>query len=177
MTLHVCVAGPAAPVFSALIREVHALNPDMPTFDVTTTSAQIDNALALDRILALLITLSGILAGVVAIAGLYGIMAFTVAASTRAIGIHMALGADRFNVLRQVLIKSASLVWIGIALGAPAALWTARFAASFLYGLSASDPITYAVFSLLLSAIALAAAWIPARRAANVDPMVVLRYE
>jgi ABC-type antimicrobial peptide transport system permease subunit len=89
----------------------------------------------------------------------------------------MALGADRFNVLRQVLMKSASLVWIGIALGIPTALWAGRFAASFLYDLSASDPGAYAVFSLFLSAIALAAAWIPARRAATVDPMVVLRYE
>jgi predicted permease len=177
MTLHVRAAGPAAPVFSALVREVHALNPDMPTFDVMTASAQIDNALALDRMLALLTTLFGILAGVVATAGLYGIMAFTVAAKRRDIGIRMALGADRSNVLRQVLLESAALVWIGIALGIPAALWAGRFATSFLYDLSASDPITYAVFSLFLSAIALAAAWIPARRAATVDPMVVLRYE
>jgi predicted permease len=177
MTLHVRAAGPAGPVFSALVREVNALNPGMPTFDVMTTAAQIDNALALDRMLALLTTLFGILAGVVAITGLYGIMAFTVAANRRDIGIRMALGASRSNVLRQVLMESASLVWIGIALGIPAALWAGRFAASFLYGLSASDPITYAVFSLFLSAVALVAAWIPARRAATVDPMVVLRYE
>jgi putative ABC transport system permease protein len=109
--------------------------------------------------------------------GLYGVMAFTVAARTREIGIRMALGASHTRVLWQVMGESAALTLFGIALGAPAALWASRAVGSFLYGLSASDPWTYALLSATLAGVALSAAWIPARRAAGVDPMVALRYE
>jgi putative ABC transport system permease protein len=108
---------------------------------------------------------------------LYGVMAFTVAARTREIGIRMALGAGRARVFRQVLGESAWLTAIGIALGVPEAWWASRFAASFLYELSAADPATYVGLALVLAGIALGAAWIPARRAASGDPMVALRYE
>jgi putative ABC transport system permease protein len=114
---------------------------------------------------------------VVAAVGLYGVMTFVVAARTREIGIRMALGAGRARVLRQVMGESAVLTALGIALGVPGALWASHGLGSLLYGLSATDPWTYALLVVVLSAIALCAAWIPARRASRVDPMVALRYE
>ena len=139
--------------------------------------SQLDRTIALDRLMALLTTLFGVLAVVLAAIGLYGVMAFTVAARTREIGIRMALGANQARVLRQVMGESAALVVIGIAAGIPGALWTSRVVGAFLYGLSATDPWTYFVLTAVLAGIALSATWIPARRAACVDPMVALRYE
>jgi ABC-type antimicrobial peptide transport system permease subunit len=89
----------------------------------------------------------------------------------------MALGASHARVLGQVMGESAALILIGIALGVPAALWASRSVGAFLYGLSATDPWTYALLSAVLAGIALSAAWIPARRATRVDPIVALRYE
>jgi predicted permease len=177
MTLHVRVAGETAPVMSALIREIHAIDPNLPAFNVTTTAAQLDRSLVLDRLMAMLTSLFGALAALVAVVGLYGAMAYAVAARTREIGIRMALGAGRSRMLGRVLAESAALTVIGLALGVPVALWAARFAAAFLYGLSPSDPLTYVALALALTGVALSAAWIPARRAATVDPMVALKYE
>jgi predicted permease len=176
-TLHVRVAGNATPVISALIREVHALDPNLPAFNVTTMAEQLNRTIALDRLMATLTALFGLLAVALAAVGLYGVMAFTVAARTREIGIRMALGASHARVLGQVMGESAALTLIGITLGVPATQWASRAVGSFLYGLSATDPWTYAILAAALAAIALSAAWIPARRAARVDPMVALRYE
>lgn len=177
MAMHVRTAGSTAPAISALTREVRSLDRNVLVRDVTTMAAQIDRSIALDRLMASLTALFGLLAVVLAAVGLYGVMAFTVAARTREIGIRMALGADRARVLGQVLRESAVLTIMGIALGVPGALWASHAVGSFLYGLSATDPWTYAVLAIVLGGIALSAAWIPARRAANVDPMVALRYE
>jgi putative ABC transport system permease protein len=177
MALHVRTAGSAAPAISALMREVRSLDRNVLVRDATTMAAQIDRSIALDRLMASLTALFGLLAVVLAAVGLYGVMAFTVAARTREIGIRMALGADRARVLGQVLRESAVLTMMGITLGLLGALWASRAVGSFLYGLSATDPWTYAVLAIVLGGIALSAAWIPARRAADVDPMVALRYE
>ena len=118
-----------------------------------------------------------LLAVVLAAVGLYGVMTFSVTARTREIGIRMALGAGQSQVLGQVMAESVALVALGIALGVPATLWAARLVASFLFGVSATDAATYVVLGVALAAVALGAAWIPARHAARVDPMVVLRYE
>jgi ABC-type antimicrobial peptide transport system permease subunit len=159
------------------MREVRLLDRNVLVRDVTTMAAQVDRSIALDRLMASLTGVFGLLAVVLAAVGLYGVMAFTVAARTHEIGIRMALGAGRARVLGQVLRESAVLTIMGIALGVPAALWASRAVGSFLYGLSATDPWTYAVLAIVLVGIALSAAWIPARRAADVDPMVALRYE
>ena len=127
--------------------------------------------------MAALTALFGLLAVVLAAVGLYGVMAFAVSARTREIGIRMALGAGQARVLTQVMRESAALTSIGIALGVPGALWASRGIGSFLYGLSAADPWTYVALAVVLAIIALGAAWIPARRAAQMDPMVALRYE
>ena len=176
LTLHVRIAGSATPVIAALIREVHTLDPNLPV-NVTTMATQLNRTIALDRLMAMLTSLFGLLAVVVAAVGLYGVMAFSVAARTREIGIRMALGAGRGRLLGQVLGESAVLTAIGILLGLPMALWASRAVGSFLYGLSATDPWTYAAVAMVMSAVTLTAAWIPARRASMVDPMVALRYE
>jgi predicted permease len=177
ITLHVRVAGPTTPVIAALMREIHALDPNLPAVDVTTMAAQLNRTIALDRLMAALTALFGLLAVVLAAVGLYGVMAFAVSARTREIGIRMALGAGQARVLTQVMRESAALTSIGIALGVPGALWASRGIGSFLYGLSAADPWTYVALAVVLAIIALGAAWIPARRAAQMDPMVALRYE
>jgi predicted permease len=177
ITLHVRVAGPTTPVIAALMREIHALDPNLPAVDVTTMAAQLNRTIALDRLMAALTALFGLLAVVLAAVGLYGVMAFAVSARTREIGIRMALGAGQARVLTQVMRESAALTSIGIALGVPGALWASRGIGSFLYGLSATDPWTYVALAVVLAIIALGAAWIPARRAAQMDPMVALRYE
>jgi predicted permease len=177
VTLHVRVTGETAPVISALTREIHTLDPNLPAFNVTTMAAQLNRTIALDRLMATLTALFGLLAVALAAVGLYGVMAFAVAARTREIGIRMALGAGHARVLWQVMGESAALTAIGIALGVPGALWASRGVQSFLYGLSATDPWTYAVLALALAGTALTAAWIPARRAAQVDPAIALRYE
>ena len=177
MTLHVRVAGAAAPVISALTQEVRTLDRSLPIFNVTTMSAQLDRTIALDRLMATLTAVFGILGVVLAVVGLYGVMAFTVAGRTREIGIRMALGADPSRILGQVVIESVVLTAIGITLGTLGALWMARLVGSLLYGLKATDPWTFALVVFLLAGIALSATLIPARRAALVDPMVALRHD
>jgi predicted permease len=177
MTLHVRVTGATTPVISALMREVHALDASLPVVEVTTMSAQLDRTIALDRLMARLTALFGVLAVVLAAVGLYGVMAFVVAGRTREIGIRMALGAGPARVLGQVMTESIVLTASGIALGVLGALSAARLVGSFLYGLKATDRWTYAALALLLAGIALSAAWIPARRAAQLDPMVALRHD
>jgi putative ABC transport system permease protein len=177
MTLHVRVSGQTAPVIAALIAEIRTLDANVPVYNASTMAGQIDRTLALDRLMALLTALFGVLAVAIAAIGLYGVMAFMVAARTREIGIRMALGATQARVLRHVLVESAALVFIGVAVGVPAALGASRVIRSFLYGLSPTDPWTYAALAAVFAAIALSATLIPARRAAGVDPMVALRYE
>jgi predicted permease len=175
MTLHVRVSGATTQVISALMSEVHALDASLPVVEVTTMSAQLDRTIALDRLMAMLTALFGVLAVVLAAVGLYGVMGFVVAARTREIGIRMALGAAPARVLGHVMKQSIVLTASGIALGILGALSAARLLGSFLYGLKATDHWTYTVLALSLAVIALSAAWIPARRAAHVDPMVALR--
>lgn len=176
MTLHVRVDGPTEPVMSALLREIRMLDSNA-TPEVTTMAAQINETLAVDRLMAMLTVLFGLLGGALAAVGLYGVVAFTVAARTREIGIRIALGATHGRVLRQVVKESAVLTALGIALGISGALWASKGVGSFLFGLSPTDPWTYAALAALLAGIALSAAYIPARRAARVDPMVVLRHD
>jgi predicted permease len=177
VTLHVRVAGDPAPVIGALRLQIQSLDPNLPVRDITTMAEQINRTIALDRLLALLTALFGFLAVALAALGLYGVMTFMVAARTREIGIRMALGANRGRVLFQILRESAVLTLIGIGVGVSAALWTSRAIGSQLYGLRATDHVTYATLAFALAAVSLAAAWVPARRAADVDPMIALRYE
>ena len=119
----------------------------------------------------------GALALVLACIGLYGLLSYEVARRTRELGIRMALGAQQRDLLRLVVGQGILLVLIGAAVGIAAAIGVTRFMATMLYGVHANDPLTFAGVAILLTLVALAACYIPARRAMRADPMVALRYE
>jgi ABC-type antimicrobial peptide transport system permease subunit len=138
---------------------------------------RIGGKLEQERLFAQAYTLFGTLALLVASVGLFGLMSYNVARRTNEIGIRMALGAQRADVVGMVVGESMTLVLIGLAAGLGIALAAGRFVKALLYGLSATDPITILFASLLMATVAALAGYLPARRAARVDPTVALRYE
>jgi putative ABC transport system permease protein len=145
--------------------------------DFRTMHEQVDDSLSAERSVALLASSFGLLAALMAAVGVYGVLAYTTAQRTREIGIRIALGATRTTVLRMVLTEVLWLAGIGIAVGLPTSLLLTRTIRSQLFGISNNDPLTLCAVIFLVSALALASAALPARRAARVDPMVALRYE
>ncbi|MBC8166020.1 MAG: FtsX-like permease family protein [Bryobacteraceae bacterium] len=139
--------------------------------------SQINQNLKIERAVATLSSFFGLLATVLAAIGLYGVMAYTVTRRTREIGIRVALGAERSAVLWLVLREVALMTASGLACGIPAAWYLSRFVQSQVYGVTPHDPGTLAATTLLLALIAFAAGFIPARRAAGIDPIAALRYE
>lgn len=129
------------------------------------------------RFRAILLSAFGALALFIATIGVYGVISYWVAQRTHEIGIRMTLGAERRDVLRLVLGQGARLALVGVLVGVAVALGLTRLMADMLYGVKASDPLTFAATAALLLLVALAACYIPARRAMRVDPMVALRYE
>jgi len=176
-TLCVRTSGTPHNLIAAIRREVRALDPNLPVFDIKTFEDQVNESVSQERLVAMLSSFFGFFALLLASLGLYGVMAYAVARRTREIGIRMALGARAGNVLRLVLGETLLLVLIGIALGLPAALAATRLTEGLLFGLTATDPFTIALATLVMIAVASLAGWMPARRAARVDPMVALRYE
>lgn len=150
---------------------------DLALYRVSTQTQAIDRQLSSERITAQLSSFFGLLALVLACIGLYGLLSYEVTRRTREIGIRMAVGARWHNVIRLVLLKAVGLIAVGAIVGIAAALGVTRFLTSFLYGVKAGDPITLLAVAALLVLVALAACYIPARRAAKVDPLVALRYE
>jgi predicted permease len=176
-----CVAVRTAgnlPGLTARIRdEFRAIDPALPILSIDSMEQDVDKTLVQERIIAWLSTFFGGLALVLACIGLYGVMSYTAARRTSEIGVRLALGASRANVLRMVLKESLLLVAIGIALGVPATLAATHGVESLLFGIRASDPVTICGAALLMIVVGIAAAYVPARRAARVDPLVALRHE
>ena len=177
MTFEVRTATSAAPVAKEIYSAVRDLDPDLPVVEMRTQEQQIDSSLSTERLFAKLAGLFGTLGLTLACVGLYGIMAYNVTHRTREIGIRMALGAARGGILWLVLKESLPLVGVGLGAGCLLALATTRLIASILYGVAPANPVTLGASTLLLFLVATLAAWIPARRATKVEPLVALRYE
>ncbi|HEV2247629.1 MAG TPA: ABC transporter permease [Terriglobia bacterium] len=170
-------SGGAAAQADLVRRAVRSVDANQPVSDVKTMDERIASSLAPQRFAATLLAVFAALAVLLAALGLYGLMSHSVAQRTSEIGIRMALGATRGGVLSLFVQEGLRLVLAGLAIGIAGAFVLARFLASLLYGVKPTDPVTFVAVSLILTAVALAACFIPARRAAKVDPMVALRYE
>jgi predicted permease len=160
-----------------IARAIQALDPDLPVFDVKTMDERLADALARRRLSMLLLGGFAGIALILAAIGIYGVMAYSVNQRTHEIGIRLALGAQTRDILRLVVRQALLLVSVGIAVGLAGALALTRVMASLLYGISATDRLTFVITPLLLAGVALLASYLPARRAAKVDPMIALRYE
>jgi predicted permease len=166
------------PGLTARIRdEFRAIDPALPILSIDSMEQDVDKTLVQERIIAFLSAFFGGLAVVLACIGLFGVMSYTAARRTSEIGVRLALGATRLDVLLMVLKESLLLVAIGIALGVPATLAATHGIESLLFGIRAGDPATIGGAALLMIAVGIAAAYIPARRASCVDPLVALRHE
>jgi predicted permease len=163
--------------FGAVRAALHELDPNLPVSGMKTLERQLDESLVTERMIATLSTAFGALATVLAVIGLYGVMAFMVTRRAREIGIRMALGAQQGNVVWLVMREVLGLVAIGIAAGLPAAFGLASLVRTQLYGIGPNDPLSIALASLVLAIVAVLAGYIPARRAATYDPVQVLRAE
>jgi predicted permease len=175
-TLEVRATGAPGQVASAVQQLVQSRIPNT-AIDVRPLSAQVDATMVQERMLATLAGAFGLLALMLTCIGLYGLLAYSVARRTREIGIRMALGAQRNPVILIVLKDAARLVAIGVALGLPAAWAASRGVASMLFGVKPIDPASIGAAIALLTAAALVAAYLPARRASLVDPLTALRHE
>jgi predicted permease len=166
-----------ATVQGAALDAVKAIDPRLPVDSVKTLKVQLNDSLVQERLVGSLSGLFAVLGLLLTCVGLYGLMAYTVNRRTSEIGIRMALGADRSRVARMVLRETLVLVLCGLLLGFPGAVFASRLIASQLFGIKPWDPVTFTVACLLMAAVTITASYIPARRAASVDPMQVLRTE
>jgi predicted permease len=173
----VVTRAPGQAILPSLRDAVASVDRNLPLLDVRTQDEQIAATLQQERIFASLTSGFGVLALVLACIGIYGIMAYSVSQRTNEIGIRVALGARPGRVLRMVLGEASSMAVLGVAAGVAGALGLSRLIASMLYGLKSYDPVTFTASAALLLCVGLAASWIPARRAARVDPMRALRHE
>lgn len=161
----------------ALQREVQAVDPELPVFSIKPMEEMMASAMAQRQFSMMLFGVFAALALLLAAVGIYGVMAYTVAQRTHEVGIRIALGARTADVLKMVVGQATRLALIGVALGLTLAFALTRLMSSLLFGVSATDPLTFAALSVLLTGVALLASYIPARRATKVDPMIALRYE
>jgi predicted permease len=169
--------GDAASAGAAIREAVHAVDPGQPISDLKTMDQRVALSLGPRRSAVTLLTIFAVMALGLSAVGLFGLVRYSVAQRTQEIGVRMALGASRRDVLGMVLREGLRLALAGVVGGLLAAFALTRVLASLLYGVSATDPLTFGGMALLLTLVALFASWIPARRATRVDPMVALRYE
>lgn len=164
-------------IVAAARNEIHQVDSSQPISNVRTMDEVLGEETASRRLGMTLLTIFAALALLLATLGIYGVLAYYVVQHTQEIGVRVALGAQRRNIFALVLRKGMSLTLLGVGIGLGAAFALTRLMASLLYGVSATDPLTYAAIALLLSTVALVACYLPARRATKVDPMVALTYE
>jgi putative ABC transport system permease protein len=177
--MYVVVRSASAPqeVVSALQSAILSLDDQLAIAHVRTMDQLLYESVAGSRFRAVLFGVFAALALALAMIGIYGVMAYTVSQRTHEIGIRMALGARRMNILRTILREGAGLALLGVAIGFVVALALSRTLAGLLFGVQATDPVTFGIVAALLLGVALAACYVPARRATRVDPMVALRHE
>jgi putative ABC transport system permease protein len=177
MTLVIKTANDPHAVISSLTKEVGAMDKDLPLFSVKTMEEYLAASVAAPRFNTTLLSIFAGVALILTMVGLYGVMSYSVAQRTNEIGIRMALGAQTRDVLRLIVGQGFILVLVGLVLGLGFAFALTRLIASLLFGVTTKDPLTFAAVAVLLAFIALLACYIPARRAAKIDPMEALRYE
>ena len=177
MSVHVHTNGDPKQLIAAIRRELQILDPNLPAFNVMTLADNIEISLFPARLGAVLLGVFGVLALLIASIGIYGVMSFGVSQRTREMGIRMALGAQRGDVLRMVILQGMKVAVIGVAIGSGLALASTRVVSSYLYDVSTTDPSTFVGMTLILIGVACLACYVPARRATRVDPLEALRYE
>ncbi|MEK6323113.1 MAG: ABC transporter permease [Acidobacteriota bacterium] len=177
LTLVVRTASEPQSAIGALRSEFQQLDANLPVYNIKTMTEHMALPLFPARVAATLLGSFGLLALILAAIGIFGVMSYAVSQRTREIGIRMALGADAGGIIRLVAGQGLKLIVLGLGIGLAAAFAGTRLMSSLLYGVSATDSVTFALIALLLTAVALLACYLPARRATKVDPMIALRYE
>jgi len=158
-------------------RAVRSINSQVVVYDTKTMSQIVQDSLAAKRFAMTLLGIFAALATLLSSVGIYGVLSYIGGQRTHEIGTRMALGAERTNVLRMMLGEAGKMAVVGLAIGLVAAIGLMRLMSSLLFGVSTHDPLTFLGVALLLTLVALAACYVPARRATRGDPMVALRYE
>jgi predicted permease len=177
LTLHIKTSGDSQPVGAALRNEVKSLDPHLPLYDVKTLADEINQSLIQERMVTWLTSAFGLVATLLTALGLYGVLTFSVARRTREIGIRVALGAQRHDVMKLIVTQGLLIVAVGIVLGLVASYGLSKVIATLLFGVSPTSASTLIVVTIALFVISLLACYLPARRATKVDPLVALRYE
>jgi ABC-type antimicrobial peptide transport system permease subunit len=170
-------AVPADSLRAQFDKALHEVAPDATTTDVKTIHEAVEDSFGSQTLISHLLESFAALALMIASVGLYGLLSFAVAQRTREFGVRLALGAPQGNIVSLILRRALLLVGIGLTIGGALAWFAVRFASSYIYGVQAHDGLTFTVVVLLLAAASFFAAWLPARRAASVDPILALRSE
>jgi putative ABC transport system permease protein len=173
------VARTATPdsVAEGIRAEIRRAAPDLPIQSTVTMDEAVAASVAQPRFRTLLVALFALAATLIAMCGIYGLMAYAVTQRRRELGVRMALGADRGDVLRLILTRALRIVVAGVIAGLVGAAGVTRVLQTFLFGVTPTDPMAFTIVTLLLMAVGLMAAWLPARRAARIDPWAALRAE